>query len=95
MLASPPPSDALRFAIAIQRTLPESELNGLGLRIRIGIHTGELIREADDFFGKAMVSRRSDRRRGARRGDPRLLGGTCDQPRVSASSRSAIRPTWS
>jgi hypothetical protein len=25
------------------------------LRVRIGLHTGELVREADDFYGKAVI----------------------------------------
>jgi class 3 adenylate cyclase len=48
---------ALQCAIAIQRTL--ATYNGQHreepLRVRIGLHTGEAIEEADDFFGKAVI----------------------------------------
>lgn len=46
--------DALNCAIGIQRALTERE-GGPELRVRIGLHTGETIKEADDFFGKAVV----------------------------------------
>jgi class 3 adenylate cyclase len=45
----------LRCARGIQRAVAESEANGHRLRVRIGLHTGEPIREADDFYGKAVI----------------------------------------
>ena len=55
MLAFPSAKDALRCAIGIQRALAARESNGTGLRVRIGLHTGEPVRDADDFYGKAVI----------------------------------------
>jgi class 3 adenylate cyclase len=56
MLAFASAREALHCAIGIQRALttrdPEA---GPELRVRIGLHTGEAIKEADDFFGKAVI----------------------------------------
>ena len=46
---------ALRSPIGIQRALAQAPSDGHRLRVRIGLHTGEMIREEDDFFGKAVV----------------------------------------
>ncbi|MDQ4145432.1 MAG: protein kinase [Actinomycetota bacterium] len=55
MLAFPSARQALRAAIAIQQALeahnresPEST----PIRVRIGIHTGEVVRQSGDFFGR-------------------------------------------
>lgn len=46
--------DALQCAIDIQRTI--AEIPALSrLRVRIGLHTGEAIGEAADFYGRAVV----------------------------------------
>ena len=55
MLAFPSAKDALRCAIGIQRALDARNSNGIGLRVRIGLHTGEPVRDADDFYGKAVI----------------------------------------
>lgn len=55
MLAFPSASDALRCAIGIQRALTQAPSNEHRLRVRIGLHTGQPIREEDDFFGKAVI----------------------------------------
>lgn len=55
MLAFASAEDALRCAIEIQRALVRAPLEGPRLRVRIGLHTGEMIREEDDFFGKAVI----------------------------------------
>jgi class 3 adenylate cyclase len=55
MLAFPSAKDALRCAIGIQRALAARESNGAGLRVRIGLHTGEPVRDADDFYGRAVI----------------------------------------
>jgi class 3 adenylate cyclase len=55
MLAFASASAALRCAIGIQRVLTERDPDGPELRVRIGLHTGEPIREADDFYGKAVI----------------------------------------
>src|ERR687891_726271 len=40
---------------SIAKAVDESDSNGHRLRVRIGLHTGEPIREADDFYGKAVI----------------------------------------
>src|SRR5262249_50176249 len=47
---------ALRCAIAIQRALADYSVPHLGapLRVRIGLHAGETVRNADAFFGRAV-----------------------------------------
>jgi class 3 adenylate cyclase len=48
---------ALQCAIAIQRTLAtyNNEHPEQPISVRIGLHTGEAIREAEDFFGKNVI----------------------------------------
>ena len=55
MLAFSSARDALRCARGIQRAVAGSDSNGHRLRVRMGLHTGEPIREADDFYGKAVI----------------------------------------
>jgi len=55
MLAFASARDALNCAIGIQGGLAERDASGPVLRVRIGLHTGETIKEADDFFGKAVI----------------------------------------
>src|SRR5919106_1283423 len=55
MLAFSSARDALRCARGFQRAVAESDSNGHRLRVRMGLHTGEPIREADDFYGKAVI----------------------------------------
>jgi class 3 adenylate cyclase len=57
MLAFQSASRALRCAIAVQRAIttygrqhPEEPI-----RVRIGLHTGEALKEGDDFFGKNVI----------------------------------------
>ena len=57
MVAFQSASRALRCAMAMQRAFaahaeqrPEEPI-----RVRIGLHTGEAIKEADDFFGQAVI----------------------------------------
>jgi adenylate cyclase len=54
MLAFPSASAALRSAIEIQRSFQQPH-DGESLRLRIGLHTGEVLRKADDFFGRAVI----------------------------------------
>src|SRR3990170_4364356 len=55
--SAPPASRALEYAIAIQRAFSERERDGSdeALRVRIGLHTGEVIAEEGDFFGKNVI----------------------------------------
>jgi class 3 adenylate cyclase len=57
MLAFPEPCRALEYAIAIQRAFAERERTGGedALRVRMGLHTGEVIAEEGDFFGKNVI----------------------------------------
>jgi class 3 adenylate cyclase len=55
MLAFPSASDGMRCAVGIQRSLTERDPRAEELRVRIGLHTGEPVREADDFYGKAVI----------------------------------------
>ena len=52
MLAFDSAMHALRCSIGIQQALAARDD---GLRVRIGLHTAEAIREADDFYGKGVV----------------------------------------
>jgi class 3 adenylate cyclase len=52
MLAFDGARRALRAAVAIQRAV---EADGLGLRVRMGLHTGEAIREDEDLFGRTVI----------------------------------------
>jgi class 3 adenylate cyclase len=53
MLAFQSARDALNCAIGIQRAFSKRNSSAKPpIRVRIGLHTGELVREADDFFGR-------------------------------------------
>jgi predicted ATPase len=56
MLAFPEPRQALDCAARIQRALAERELAaGERVRVRMGLHAGEAIREEGDFFGRSVI----------------------------------------
>ena len=56
MLAFPSSRRALACALAIQQAIGERfDDPGSSIRVRIGLHVGETIREADDFFGHAVA----------------------------------------
>ena len=55
MLAFPDPTAALECAIAVQRAFGEREESDEPLRVRMGLHTGEVIAEEGDFFGKNVI----------------------------------------
>jgi class 3 adenylate cyclase len=68
MIAFPSARRAVQCARAIQRAI-DSQLGGHAeapIRLRIGLHTGEAIREEADFYGKNIVlaARIADRARG-------------------------------
>ena len=48
---------ALQCAIAIQQTLGahNAENRGEPIKVRIGLHTGEAIKEGEDFFGRTVI----------------------------------------
>jgi class 3 adenylate cyclase len=56
MLAFGSARKALACAVDIQRAFAErNESADEPIRVRIGLHTGEAIKEADDFFGKNVI----------------------------------------
>jgi class 3 adenylate cyclase len=57
MLAFASAGNAIRCAIAIQRDFAahRDQSGGQVLRVRIGLHTGEVIREREDFFGHTVI----------------------------------------
>ena len=54
MIAFPSASDALRCAIAVQRSVDDG-WEGNDLRVRAGVHSGDAVRDIDDFFGHAVT----------------------------------------
>jgi class 3 adenylate cyclase len=57
MLAFPDPYEALECGIAVQRVFAERERDESGepLRVRMGLHIGEVISEEGDYFGKNVI----------------------------------------
>jgi eukaryotic-like serine/threonine-protein kinase len=57
MIAFASPRDGVEGAVAIQRSLGARIDAGTPepIRVRMGLHTGEAIRERDDFFGRNVV----------------------------------------
>ncbi len=67
MVASQSARKALECAVDIQRAFAgRNETNEEPIRVRIGLHTGEAIKEADDFYGKNVIlaARIADRAKG-------------------------------
>jgi class 3 adenylate cyclase len=54
MIAFPSAALALRCGSVIQRRLVDG-YNGLHVRVRMGLHAGEAVRQADDFYGRTVV----------------------------------------
>ncbi len=54
MVAFPSAALALRCALTIQERLTRG-YDDLHVRVRIGLHAGEAIRHADDFYGRTVV----------------------------------------
>src|SRR5262245_6487022 len=56
MIGCPCARPALRCAVAIQRAMAAyGEHAAVPVGLRIGVHTGDAIREADDFFGRNVI----------------------------------------
>jgi class 3 adenylate cyclase len=56
MVAFQSAKKALDCAIAIQRALDaHNAADGQHVKVRIGLHAGEMIREGDDFYGKNVI----------------------------------------
>jgi class 3 adenylate cyclase/ketosteroid isomerase-like protein len=55
MLAFGSARRALKAALAIQDGIGQTFNDpGAAIHVRVGVHTGEIVREADDFFGQAV-----------------------------------------
>jgi class 3 adenylate cyclase len=55
MLAFASAASALRAAAEIQRTFQQPH-DGEWLHLRVGVHTGEVLRQSDDYFGRAVIT---------------------------------------
>src|SRR4029079_11917096 len=55
MLAFPDPVQALECAIEVQREFAARSEEEDALRVRMGLHAGEVIAEEGDFFGKNVI----------------------------------------
>ncbi len=58
MLAFPDPAEALKCALAVQDDLEEAASDGRQderVRVRMGMHVGEVIEEEGDFFGRSVI----------------------------------------
>jgi putative ABC transport system ATP-binding protein len=56
MIAFPSARRALQCAVAIQRaTAAHDQHSEVPVHLRIGLHTGEAIKEGDDFFGRSVI----------------------------------------
>ncbi len=56
MLVFPDPRRAIACAAAIQRELTDRDpVEGERVRVRMGMHAGEAIREEGDFFGRSVI----------------------------------------
>jgi len=57
MIAFASASAALRFAVAFQRAVAESNATNpeRSLRVRVGVHTGHIFQLEDDFLGRSVV----------------------------------------
>ena len=57
MLAFPTPADAVACASAVQRAFAEHNAAHPEepIRVRVGVHAGQAIREGADFFGKTVI----------------------------------------
>ena len=55
MLAFTNPIDALCCATSVQRAIATHDFAGEEIRVRIGLHTGDVIAEADDFCGRTVI----------------------------------------
>ncbi|MGH2728017.1 MAG: adenylate/guanylate cyclase domain-containing protein, partial [Actinomycetota bacterium] len=57
MLAFPTPSDAVSCAVAIQRAFAAHNTAHPDepIRVRVGVHAGQAIKEGEDFYGKTVI----------------------------------------
>jgi class 3 adenylate cyclase len=56
LVAFKSPADGIRCAVAIQQALEVRNASAAEpIRIRIGLHTGEALKDADKFFGRTVI----------------------------------------
>jgi class 3 adenylate cyclase/tetratricopeptide (TPR) repeat protein len=55
MLAFPSPEAAVSWAVATQQAMSSHDFGAERVRLRIGIHTGQAIREGSDFYGRTVI----------------------------------------
>jgi class 3 adenylate cyclase len=56
MLVFPEPASAVDCAVAIQRSIDQHAFGeDVVIKVRIGIHAGEVIKENNDFFGRTVI----------------------------------------
>ncbi len=57
MIAFPSPGNAVRCAVAVQCALAayNQQAGSASIRVAMGLHSGEAIREAGDFYGKTVI----------------------------------------
>ena len=83
MLAFTDPGEAVDCAAAIQRRVTDHDFGGEHLALRVGIHVGKVIREADDFFGRTVIL-------AARVADRATAGEVLATPEIVAAVPRAI-----
>jgi adenylate cyclase len=54
MVVFPSPEAGVRCALGIQAALHSAPALLDGIRVRMGLHTGEVVKEGDDFFGREV-----------------------------------------
>ena len=96
MVAFQSAKKGLDCAIAIQRAFDgHNAADGEHVKVRIGLHAGEAIKDGDDFYGKnvilaSRVAGKADRRR-----DPRVVAAArARREQRRRRARSARRARW-
>ena len=91
MLAFADPVAAVGFALDFEHAIDgTTSANDAGtVRVRVGVHTGVVLREGDDFFGRTVIVAATGRGSGKWRRDPRHGR----RPERSSATRSSSRPS--
>jgi adenylate cyclase len=92
MLAFPDPVKALRCAIEVQRSFAARADEEDALRVRMGLHAGEVIAEEGDFFGKNVIL--AARIAGKANGGEILVSSSLKEATSEAAEDSAAELTF-
>jgi class 3 adenylate cyclase len=92
MLAFPDPLKALRCAIEVQRSFAARAEEEDSLRVRMGLHAGEVIAEEGDFFGKNVIL--AARIAGKANGGEILVSSSLKEATCDAAEESAAELTF-